>query len=434
MSSLTTAGNTAPDNAGLATPQARRNIALLLFVALSLLVSMLSITQEKTPEVGSISYWLLIVPAVLLPFANLPGIVKALLGRARLVLVFGITAGAWQLMHDDLRALQQLVLIVWVMGWLCTAGARLAVHDLVRIYLALVLIGTSIWLLTDINKWGILPGTTTYDGLDWRISFFPNIAMSGLLSLILVFALTRTIALARRYKVVLALALYFLIFSFVRSAIIAFGLYIFMRWWLAIKPRSSRATFWMALLLGVAINLAIAVSTPIFNQLQQIEIISRLFLRSETGLSQEEIYVQLYRPWVWMQHLKLFWSSPSLMGLGAFDFNEMQFEELNAGTTPTGNEALLTRLLATYGLPASAVLLFFITRLRAAVRDHDDWACACFPPIVLLMMQWGNIFHPSDAIGAILTLIAINGHRAFVPRFRAGYPFRRSHSGMEVKA
>jgi hypothetical protein len=94
----------------------------------------------------------------------------------------------------------------------------------------------------------------------------------------------------------------------------------------------------------------------------------------------------------------------------------MQFEELNVGTTPAGNEAQLTRLLAVYGIPGLLYSWFLIRGLHEVALKRDVWAVACYPVIILLMMQWGSIFHPSDANGAIFFLIAIHGSNAFVIR------------------
>lgn len=397
----------------IAASKQRRNFAMLLYIVLSLSVAM-SISQEETPEIGSLGYWLLIAPSLLLPLTDVGGIFNALLGRARPIFVFGLTAGAWQLLQGDIKALLQLVLIVWVLGWLSSHRARLELRDLIALYLALILIGTYIWIFSDSNKWGLLPNMTVYDGLDWRISFFPNIANSAVLSLAMFLILTQSAALARKHLVVLLIVAYFLFFSFVRTATIGVMLYLSMRWWLGRKPRSPRAMFWVALLLGVGINLMIAGSAAIFANLGEFELISRLFLRSESNLSREEVFAQLYRPWLWMQHLLLFWDSPWMMGLGAFDLFEKQIEELNVGTTPAGNEAQLTRLLATYGFSGLLYSWYLITRLREITKNRDVWAVACFPTVALLMMQWGSIFHPSDANGAIFLLIVIHGSQAFV--------------------
>lgn len=404
----------------IAASKHRRNFAMFLYIVLSLCVSM-SISQEETPEIGSLRYWLLIAPTLLLPLTDINAIFRALLEQARPILIFGLIAGAWQLLRGDIKALLQLVLIVWVLGWFSSHRARLELRDLIALYLALILIGAYIWIFSDGNKWGLLPNMTVYDGLDWRISFFPNIANSAVLSLAMFLILTQNAALARKYLVVLLIVAYFLFFSFVRTATIGVMLYLSMRWWLGRKPRSPRAMFWVALLLGVGINLMVAGSAAIFSTLGEFELISRLFLRSESNLTSEEVFAQLYRPWLWMQHLLLFWDSPWKMGLGAFDFFEMQIEELNVGTTPAGNEAQLTRLLATYGFPGLLYSWYLISRLREVAKNRDVWAVACFPTIFLLMMQWGSVFHPTDANGAIFLLIAIHGSQAFVIKRAKNY-------------
>ena len=399
----------------------RRNFAMLLYVVISLGISMM-ISQEETPESGSFTYWLLIASALLLPMTDVGGICHALKGRAQPILIFGLIAGAWYLMLGDLKAVAQLLLIVWVLGWLSSDRASLEIRDLIILYMGLFLVGACIWIFTEFNKWGILPYMTVYDGLDWRVSFFPNIAISAVLSLVMFMILTQSAALAKKNLIVFLIATYFLFFSFVRTVTIGVALYLLMRWWLGRKPRSSGAMFWSALLLSIGINLMIASSVNIFSYFGQFELFSRLFLRSETDISAEAVYAQLYRPWLWEQHLRLFWDSPWMTGLGAFNFFEMQINELNVGTTPAGNESQLTRLLATYGLPSILYSWYLIKRLRQSAKNNDAWAVACFPVIVLLMMQWGGIFHPTDAGGAIFMLMAIHGSHAFVQPKNQCYP------------
>jgi len=389
-----------------------RSGALTLYVAVSLCVAM-TISQEDNLEVGSIGYWILIACASLLPLIHIASLTRTLLSRAVPLLLFAGIAGGWQLLNGDIRAAQQLLLIVWMLGWLSADDVHLRVRDLALVYLGLVAFGTVMWIRTDANMWGILPATTVYD-LDWRISFFPNIAVTATLSLAVVFILTRTRALARSHLPVLCVALYFLLFSFVRTTTIALLLYLLMRWWVSMKPRTPRVVFWMAVSIGVGINVVIASSVYLFVYLQQFDLLSRLFLRSEANLTPEEIYAQIYRPWLWAEHIKLFWNSPFLMGLGNFTFFEGNVEELNVGTTPHGNESLPTRLLATYGLSSLLFVYYFLSRLYRLACAGDYWACCCFPAIILLMMQWGSIFHPTDSIGALFVLIAVRGHHAFL--------------------
>lgn len=389
-----------------------RNLALLVFVIVSLLVTM-SITQEETPEIGSLSYWLFIIAAGLLPLADAGAIIKTLLGRARLLLLFGLMAGAWHMMRGDGRVVLQLGLIIWVLAWVSTDKARLNLDDLLLVYILLVVIGLGVWILTDLNKWGLIPGSTIEEIGIWRVSFFPNIANTGMLSLAISLVLTRSTAMARAHPVVLGIALYFLLFSFVRTALIALTLYLALRWWFGRRHRSARLLFWTSLLVGIGVNLIIASSAVVIDYVQQFPLLARLFLRGETGLTPEEIFQQLYRPWLWWQHLTIFANSPSLMGMGVFEFVDLQTQELNVGSTPGGSESLLTRLLAVYGLPAFLFMFYLISRLRRLARQRDLWACACFPAVMLLIMQWGNIFHPTSALGVIFFLMIVHGSKAF---------------------
>ncbi|WP_394999818.1 hypothetical protein, partial [Acinetobacter sp.] len=273
-----------------------------------------------------------------------------------------------------------------------------------------VTLGFSIWILTDLNRWGPIPGYTDASYGMPRISFFRNIANTAMLSLVMFMVLTRNVNTMRAFFVVLCVALYYLIFSFVRTAQIAFVLYLVLRWWFERRYRSERHLFWVSLLAGVGVNVLIAFSVDVLVVFQNNKIISLFFLRQETELTSEQIVNQLYRPWLWVQQITLFVSSPAMMGMGAFNFNELEIGSLYGGGDTV---SLPTRLLSVYGLPAFLFIYFLITRLRHLVRQRDIWACACFPPFLLLIMQWGSIFHPTDAIGALFFMIAINGSNAF---------------------
>lgn len=390
---------------------AQSNPALLTFLAASLLVQ-LSVTQEVAPELGSLTYWLLVLPAALLPLTNISAITKTLVGRAWLLLLLMVTAGIWHLAHGDGRAVIQLGLLVWVLAWVASHPSRLAVGDLMLMYKVLIALGFIVYLMSDLNRWGPLPGLTVDEYGVWRVSFFPNIAYTGFFSLAVVLVLTKDMSTMRRHPGTLVIALYYLVFSFVRTAFIALVMYAVLRWWFQRHP-TSRRMFWTALLTAVAFNLAVAGSVFILEIIQNVPLLSRLFMRGESGLSAEEIFQQIYRPWLWWQHLQQFANSPSLMGWGAFDFNVMKSEDLVAGHEEADTVSLPTRLLAVYGLPGLLFSAFLVSELRWLAKRRDAWACACFPAIFTLMMQWGSVFHPSDAMFILFTLMITRGSRAY---------------------
>jgi hypothetical protein len=75
-------------------------------------------------------------------------------------------------------------------------------------------------------------------------------------------------------------------------------------------------------------------------------------------------------------------------------------------------------LLATYGIAGALFTLYLVRRLRVLAWRDDRWACACFPAIFVLMMNWGSVFHPTDGIFIILTLMITKGSAGFVRRLQ----------------
>jgi hypothetical protein len=258
----------------------------------------------------------------------------------------------------------------------------------------------------------------------WRVSFFPNIAYTAFLSLGMVFILTRNQESISRHLPVLIVAVFYLLTSFVRTALIAFILYAILRWYFS-KPVTPKRVFWISLLSAIGVNAAIAGSVTIMGWLQEIPLISRLLLRGESGLSTEEIFEQLFRPWVWMQHFTLFLTSPSMMGWGAFDFNEIKPETLIDEIDWSDTVSLPTRLLAAYGMPALLFMGYLILNLWRRAQEGDDWSCACFPPLILLLFQWGSVFHPSDGLYLVFLAMILRGKVAFVEKERSRH--RRRH-------
>lgn len=395
----------------------RNNWTVAIFIVASLLISM-SVTQEEAPEPGSLRYWLLILPAVVFPFFDIKAIVRVFLGRAWWLSAFLVIAGSWHLILGDVRASIQLALLIWVTAWFSSNPVSVKSEHLSRIYLFFVVLGIVVYVGTDLNRWGLLPGMTVDEYGLWRVSFFPNIAYTAFLSLVVIMVLTRDISQAHQYAAILAVAVYFLVASFVRTALIALVLYSVMYWWFRFSPSPTRL-FWGALAVGFGVNVLIALSPAALHFLQGFPVISRLFLRGETQLTFEEISQQLYRPWLWGEHFNQFMSSPWLLGLGAFEFDELKKTALIEGQEQGDSVSLPTRLIAAYGLAGLLFTGYLIARLRHFARVGDAWACACFAPVLLLTLHWGSIFHPSDALFGLFMMMILRGSTAYPIEVRA---------------
>ena len=351
--------------------------------------------------------------------------------RALFIVIFGAVAAGWHLVRGDMDAVMPLVLLTWGLVWVASDAVRIRFDDFYVVYAVAVAAGVVVWIVGGINEWGILPGMTTLaDQSVWRVSFFPNIAITAFLSLAVVMIFTRD---ERRksalHLALLAIAAYFLIFSFVRTAVISLLIYLALIY--LFRRKSSPAfLFWSALLTAILSNLIIAYSASIFAAIQNNTIFSRLFLRGEAGLSVYDIYVQLYRPWLWGQHINQFLTSPFLMGWGSVNFNDLKTDSLMYGYEQTGDVSLLTKLLAQNGLPALLVPVFLVARLAVLAKRRDAWGCAAFPVVILAMMHWGVIFHPTNATFVIFMLFLAHGSSGFGPynpmrKLRRGGPLAR---------
>lgn len=391
---------------------------MMIFVTVGMCVNM-SVSQlvNEGIAVGSFRYWLVVLMALLLPLPDLPQIAVTLLGRAKLLLFFLMIAGAWYLIMGDVRAVIQLLLLVYVLTWVSTDGAKLDVQDLTRLYFFIFLVGLGVIFFTNENLYGIIPGRSAVIWEPMRVSIFPNIAFSGILSLAMILILTKTPGLVRAHPIIFAMAVYFLVFSLVRTTLIAVVIYLIMRWWFSTyRVPAPKQMFWTAVIVAFGFNIVIALSAGLLYLLQHNVVISGLFLRGETDISIERIAYQLYRPWLWAVQFKLFATSPWWMGWGVFDFSEFTI-----GDAPPlisgGTESLPTRLLTVYGIPAVLFTLYLLVRLRKLALEDDRWACACFPALFILMTNWGSAFHPTDALFVLLMLIMMRGSQGFDERY-----------------
>ena len=396
-----------------ARPAVFRDWPTLLFVAVSIGIS-LRVPQYNVEEMAApVDYVMLILAAVLLPLARPAALLEAINGRAAWLVAFLVPAVAWHALRGDWTAVNQIGLLALVYTWFTTRNFRLVKEDIYRLYGLALIIGVGVWVATDLNGWGMIPGTSVYAEGQWRVSFFPNIAFTAYLSIGVVLVMTMDGWEKPLRQPLFWVALYFLLLSFVRAVTLGFLIYVPLYYFLSRKKRSPAFLFWTVLLIAIGVNLLIAYSTYLFLQIQDIPVISRFFLRGEVGLSEYEIYVQLYRPWLWGQHLSQFWSSPMLFGWGSTEFQSLITNDLVAGLEQGDTVSMPTRLLAQFGWPAFFFLAFLLASLWERARERDTWACAAFPVIALGLMQWGTFFHPTNGIGAILMLILLRGRQAF---------------------
>lgn len=421
---------------------------ILLFVGCALGISFF-IGEDRIVLRGQPLYWAIVSPAVLLPMLRLrPTIENLLFGSARPLTLFGIISCGWFVARQDFNAVIPVVLFVWVAGWATRGEVRLRRAHLFALTLAFYGVACVAyfsqpnyrdfpWLMVrskaplaaemaggpirgpdqqkgglNLNPWGVLPGQTAPAFQPWRVSATPNIATSGIFSLIvLIVALSRMEFRALSGTALISTA-YFAILSFVRSVFIGFGLFFVSVILMRVLPNSWLRVA-VAFGLTVGITLFVAFSPVLLFYLQDSEIVSRMLLRGQSNLSIADIARQAYRPWLWWEHAKLFWSSPYLMGLGSEINATASTQIINDGHARSDSVSLLTRLLATYGAATIGILWYLCRCCYTHAESNDVWAVAAMAVIIWLMTTWGSVFHPTNAIFVLSFLIVAKGSAAF---------------------
>lgn len=436
---------------------------IILFVATSLAMALV-IGQEQIIVKGDPLYWVLVIPAILFPTLRLRQTLENLLfGTARPLLAFGLLACGWFVIRQDLAAVFPALLFVWVAGWATRTEVRLRRSHLFALTLGFYCVACVVYLLQSdlagvpwlnvrveppraavvaegnsadvspavralnapiaipsqqrdglhLNAWGILPGQTALAFQPWRVSATPNIATSGVFSLFILIIVFSQLELRILSTVTLVSTSYFVVLSFVRAVFTGLGLFFVSLSLMKALPNVAWVRVAVAFVLTAGIMLFVALSPVVLFWLQDSEVVSRLFLRGQTDMSIADIARQEYRPWLWGEHLKLFWSSPFLMGLGSELSATANSHIVNEGQARSDSVSFLTRLLATYGMATIGIFWFFCQSCYRHASNNDTWAVAALVVMTFLMVVWGSVFHPTNGIFVLSFLIIARGKAAF---------------------
>jgi hypothetical protein len=267
------------------------------------------------------------------------------------------------------------------------------------------------------NLWSVFPGLTAPAvSPTWRVAIVPNIATSAIFSLF-VLMISLKCRLRPAFAVICAIfAVYLIIFGFVRASMTALVLAAVTVATLRLLPDRPVLNTLASLTLTLGCVALVWMSPHVLYLLQENETVSRVLLRGQSDLSLSEIYRQVYRPWLWNQHILLFTESSYLMGWGSEILQSAQDTMLTAGHKRSDSVSFLTRLLATYGIAAFGLFYFLLERCLHHARAHDTWALVMWGMIVWLMITWGSLFHPSNGLFVLAFMVMARGSAAI--RFR----------------
>ncbi|KTD82742.1 O-antigen ligase family protein [Legionella waltersii] len=384
-----------------------------LFLLISLF-TLITIGQNEVVEIGSVKYLMILIPVFLVSIVMFQEIFFSIIFRAWPLMLMVLVVLVWGCINNNIHSSFRLILFLLMISWLEINSTKLKIKALFKIYFLLVCLSFFVYFCTDISPWSVIVGTSNDEFGDWRVSFFPNIANTAFLSLFVFILCTKDIETLKQNKFICALSLYFVIFSYVRTALLCLILYATL-YLLLRKIKNKWILFLLSLLATALFTLFIGYSQLIIYKFKDLTIVSKFFLRGQTNLSTHDIYVQMYRPWVWKNQWEIFKNSPYFMGRGIYNFNDYISSGFRGkGFEETDSVSFLLGLLSSYGLSALIFYYYMLKKNYFNAAQSDAWACTVFSLIIFISMQWGTIFHPSSAFFALYFLVLIKGKKAFI--------------------
>jgi O-antigen ligase len=240
------------------------------------------------------------------------------------------------------------------------------------------------------SPYGIIPGMGIVEdeAVIWRISLFPGVAESGFFAaVVLVANLLQKGGFAR--APVAALAAYVLLFSGIRSALIA-TLMALVFAWLSRGMRAARATMLFVAMIGAFLLMFAAEQVLTLLPTLGNETLNNYLFRSAGGVeSVEDVRKSVYRTWIWLQHFNLFVDNPWL-GAGTFSFETIATDEPVEGRIGTGSESFLTGLLARVGIIALLFIAFLLMAVVRGIRQQRPLVPAVGIVLFVAMFAYGS--------------------------------------------
>jgi len=322
-----------------------------------------------------------------------------------LLLAFIGVAALVSLTRGDDATLRSAGLLALAALWLGgNATGALSVRTL-NVFFVLSIVFGGLWFLLGLSDYGLLPGQYTEGAdrsIEWRVSLFPFVPESGFFALVVLLANQLHRRGAMR-MVTCGLAAYFVVFSGMRSALLALLLAEVYLWWFS-RGRHSlgvRRTQLISLLTMFVMLVVLSSLTAIAPVLPEGTLGNYLFRTESFEDSEAALSQSVYRGWLWAQHLQMFASAP-LAGLGSFDFHVVVTESLIEGKEDTGSEAFITGWLARLGLCFAPFLVYLWWLCGRAGGAPSALPGAVFLVLGVAALAYGSFLVPYNFMFIVL--------------------------------
>ena len=384
-----------------------------LFLAVSFSIS-ISMEQEGVITPKSFLYWALIISSVLPAFFKMKIISINIAKKWKWIIVFFCITFIWNAFHEGVDFVLSLMLMCISWAYIFGSGLTLKINNIAKIFLAVVVAGGLIKQFTEINYYDLIPYIKINNLSEGRVSFAGNIGFAGIFSLLVFMLLVSETKNTIFIKLGLALSIYFIIFSQVRTAWIGMAVFVSMKIILIFIKDKSDYIIITTVIFATILNIIILFFAPQIIGNLNFDIFGiELITQGKGSIDADALAIQMYRPLLWAEQIKQFYLSPYMMGLGSAASNIDIFGGVDVGY---GGDTVSypTRLLAYYGMPALLFIFSTIYALWSHIKIKDSLAICAWPVCYLVMLNWGSLFHPTDAVGILYLLLIFKGSTVFL--------------------
>jgi len=369
---------------------------------------------------GSTMYWLLVIPIAVFSALLLGamGLSTRLNTPAWLVSAYAIVVSVIALARGDYQTLASTLLFCSALVVIFAGRLSPSVDFLNRLFLLSIALNSLLFLLGR-TIYAVIPGFSTGEEFSWRVSVFPSVATSAFFSLIVFFLnLRRPDAYLR--KVCLLVSLYFVLFSGIRSALIAgilAGGYMLLVRAGLVKGTPAKVVYLFLAVIVLVSSLFLTqllLTIPSFTS----EGLNMYLFRSAEGFqSQEDAARAIYRTWLWSEHLRIASQNP-ILGVGTFSFGLASSVDPLFGDLGNGSEAFLTGLYARVGVPAVLLVAALLSAIVRGLESNEDMHILVGLAMFVAMLAYGSFINAYDFVFLVMIgLLAANkGTVAELPR------------------
>ena len=376
------------------------------FTALVLYYWGLQFAMRTDDEVqrGDLLYYLSVIPVALFSLLVLAalGVGLRLNQSARLMSAYVLVVCAVAAMRGDTQTILNTLLFGAAIVAILACRVAPSVGMLNRLLLASIAINAVLFLLGR-SIYAVIPGFSTGGELAWRVSVFPFVATSAFFSLVVLFLNVLEPGAPLR-RTCLLLSAYFLVFSGVRSALIAGVLgagYLLLVRMGRLRRTSAKMTYLTLALAAFIASLfwgQLLLLAPLFGD----GFVGEYLLRSTNGLeSADDVAKAIYRTYLWAEHLRIASQNP-LFGIGTFDFDAVTMIDPNFSAPSRGSEAFLTGLFARVGLPALLFVVALCTAIARGVRRGGHAHFVVGLTLFIAMLAYGSFINAYDFVFLVM--------------------------------